>query len=61
MEEYWSAYRSMQVNFAEKGISTSIQSALEEKIKQLYSEIAALKENNRQTNLKVVVYQKAVA
>lgn len=61
MEEYWSAYRSMQVNFAERGISTSIQSALEEKIKQLNSEIAALKENNSQTNLKVVVYQKAVA
>ena len=59
MEEYWAAYRQMQVNFAEKGISTSIQKSLEEKIVQLYSEIDALKENNKQTSLKVVSYQQA--
>ncbi len=61
MEEYWKAYRIMQVNFAEKGISTSIQNALEEKITQLTNEIAALKEKNRQTSLKVIAYQKVAA
>ncbi len=58
--DYWNAYKTMQINFAKKGISTSLQTVLEKKIRQLEDELDKYK-NNKLPPSKVVSYQKKVA
>lgn len=61
LEEYWNAYKTMQINLAEKGINTDFQTALEKQIQQLTEELDAYKENKKSLQLKIVSYQKQVA
>ncbi|MBD5442108.1 MAG: hypothetical protein HDR34_01675 [Treponema sp.] len=61
LEEYWSAYKTMQVNLAEKGINTDFQAALEKQIQQLTEELNMYKKNKKSLQLKIVLYQKKVA
>lgn len=61
LEEYWSAYKTMQINLAEKGINTDFQATLEKQIRQLTEELNAYKENNKSMQLKIVSYHKKVA
>lgn len=55
ISEYWAAYKEMQVNFAERNISTSIQSALEKQIRELQEELNHC--NGECREMKVVAYQ----
>lgn len=59
LEEYWSAYKTMQVNLAEKGINTDFQAALEKQIQQLTEELNAYKKNKKHMDSKIVYQKKA--
>lgn len=61
LEDYWNAYKTMQINLAEKGINTDFQAALEKQIQQLTEELNAYKENKKSLQLKIVSYQKKAA
>lgn len=61
LEEYWNAYKTMQINLAEKGINTDFQAALEKQIKQLTEELDAYKKNRKFMDSKIVLYQKRAA
>ena len=62
MQGLWSAYRDFQLNLAQQGISTSMRSALYNKIAELEKQIADLKasaEKNEKFEIRVVDYKEA--
>lgn len=62
MQELWTVYRDFQLNLAEQGISTSMKSALYDRIADLEKQIAdlrAIAEKNEKFEIRIVDYREA--